>query len=265
MELRLTQSIMKLALPVFIGFSFIFLFLIQTQPVLAQVKLNEIFANPVNEDDEFIELYNPTDQAIDISGYKLSDLTNKPQTITETTIPAKSFYSLKQVAFKFQLNNSGPEVVTLKDGLDTVIDSFSYDGTDEGFSYSRIPDGGGWLAKTIPTENNANIAPPSSSPSPATSPSPNPAASPSSSQTAASPAPSPTSTPSPSPNPSPVIRITNIVLLNRETPEPILGASSSQNSDRPPIDWQLAAMLIAAGTGLLLATTFIMIRSWRKK
>jgi len=65
-------------------------FFLLPPPAHAQVAINEILANPVNEDDEFIELYNTGDQAVDITGYKVSDLV-KTYTLPEATISAKSF------------------------------------------------------------------------------------------------------------------------------------------------------------------------------
>lgn len=126
------------------------------------------------------------------------------------------------------------------------------------FKIGRYTEGGSlsWsnneAALVINYANQSNDSP---------SPSPNPTTS-SSSQTTVSPSPIPT--PSASPQPSKIFRIKDIILLQPETPEPVLGTSSGQTSTSPQIDWPLAVMFLVVGAGLLLATTIIMIRLWRK-
>ncbi len=242
---------------------FLTLFLLITaSPTQAAVVLNEIFANPVDENEEFIELYNSGDQAVIISGYKVADL-SKSFAINEATMAAKSFYLLKKADTKIALNND-TETVTLKDSGDLTLDSFSYDGTIEGKSYSRLADGGNWLAGTEPTTLSANQAPPSPTPSPSVSPSPNP------STEHTNPSPSPSTSlgnldPSPSPSPSPSHKIKSISLLS-PLPELTLG---TQSASLPPsvnssIDWQLPLILLAAGAGIILTTAVIIVKLWRK-
>lgn len=228
-------------------------FLINPATVSAQVKLNEIFANPANEDDEFIELFNPSDQAIDITGYKLTDLTNKPFIIPEATISAKGFYSFRTIS-KFQLNNTGQETVALKNAADSQIDSFSFEGTTEGKSFSRIPDGENWVSNTEVTEANANTAPaasvsPEASPSPEAqaSQSPSPAPSP-----AASKAPSPSPKASPSPSPEEEIIDENVDASPEEIPE-VLGATDTAKPTNPYLP---AIILIGLGLALIGASAW---------
>lgn len=279
---------MKLALPVYIGFSFIFLFLTRTQPVFAQVKINEFSPNSESGSD-WVELYNNSDQKIDLTTYTLVDgsTSGNPKNFSCSLEP-KGFWA---VDWSSNLNNGG-DIIKLKNG-DQVVDCVTYGNWTTSFCEgqtqvtlpeikenefgARNEDGvESWRVVSLNTKDYPNngaaknptatcLTPspsPSPSPSPGASPSPSPTASTSSSQTAASPSPSPTPTPSPSPHPSPVIRITDIVLLDRKTPEPVLGTHSSQPAN--PIDWQLALMLITAGTGLLLVTAIIIVRLWRK-
>lgn len=117
------------------------------------------------------------------------------------------------------------------------------------------------------------IPSPSPSPSPSASlgvidPSPSPSTSSESNQTTASPSPStPLGTIGPSPQPSRAARVKDIILLELETPEPVLGTQSGETraKSRGKPDWQLVIMLILTGTGLLLTTAIIMIKLWRKK
>lgn len=210
---------------------FIGAFFVLAQTAQAQVVLNEIFANPVDENDELIELYNHSDQSQTVSGYSVSDKV-KSYTFSEATISAKSFLVLLKIDSQIALNNSGEETVTLKDADGNAVDIFTYDGTVEGKSFSRVPDGtGSWLNETEVTRGTANKAPPSPSLSPTTTSS--------SSSNESSSTPSPTPTPSPINAPSPLVNTTaspsamatfsgQIHFLPLEGD--ILGASSSSQS-----------------------------------
>ena len=61
----------------------------------AEVVINEVFANPENEDDEFIELFNTTDTSISISDWKISDKV-KTFVISDTLLSPKGYVSLKK-------------------------------------------------------------------------------------------------------------------------------------------------------------------------
>lgn len=241
---------MKTTWPVSIVVLFIFLFLINPAAIFAQVKINEVFPDPVNEDDEFVELYNSTDDPIILTGYKLADL-SKTYTIPEVTMTAKSFYVLNKSETKIILNNDGDETVSLKNNLDQVIDSFSYNGATEEKSFSRIPDGGNqWMNNTIVTKNQPNQAPPSPSPSP----SPSPQASPSpEAQASSSPIPSPAASKMPSPtpkasaSPSPEPEPTPEEEIIEESPQ-MLGASDSAKPANP---YRVALVLIGLGLALI--------------
>jgi len=111
------------------------------------VVINEVDINPPGDDfksaSEWVELYNPTANEIDIGGWEIASTTVLRQTMTipdGTTIPANGFlaYSYKTVWF-----TDVSEVVQLRDTNGVVIDqtpSIS-DLKNDFKSWQRIYDG----------------------------------------------------------------------------------------------------------------------------
>lgn len=119
------------------------------------VVLNEIMPNP-NDDTEWVELYNPTNQVIDLSNWKIKDGNTKTNddVILSGQIDAMSFVTFDHT--KGWLNDSGSETVSLLDGSGQVMDSYSYSGTSKGKSFGRQPDGASWVADLDPTKGAGN-------------------------------------------------------------------------------------------------------------
>ena len=162
------------------------------------------------------------------------------------------------------LNNSGDETVNLKDKANALIDSFSYNGTVEGKSFSRIKDGeNNWVSETEPTKNGVNQAPPSPSPSPKSSPSPTPSPSP-------SPTPSPVLSPSPSlklfASPSPLLEEMDVATGSAASESAatesgeILGETESSESAKNRNPYLGALIMIGLGIGLLGGAGVVFIR-----
>jgi len=260
---------MKPAWLVFIGILFIFLFLLLVRPVLAQVKINE-FSSETS--DDWVEFYSMED--VDISGWILRD--NAASIVA--TVPKETKIGLGTNQFYIidagnRLNKDSDLIKLFKSDDSTLVNQVSYGPQEDlcapesGQTAGRLPDGSDKFTRfASATKLQSNTAPeipcpspsPSPSPSPETNPSPSPATSTSSNQMAASPSPAPSPSALPTPQPSKIYRIKEITLLNRETPEPVLGTQNSQP------DWQLAIMLLITGTGLLIVTAIIIVRLWRK-
>ena len=140
-----------------------------------QMKINEFLASnqASNSDesggfDDWLELYNPTDQPLDLAGLFLSD---DPNNMTKWELPeGGSFIEASgfllvwcdedqnqgDLHSNFKLSASG-EFLSLvaADGL-TVIDSLSFGAQITDISYGRIPDGGPEWASTTPTPGSPN-------------------------------------------------------------------------------------------------------------
>jgi hypothetical protein len=155
----------------------------------ADIVINEFVADPEEDRDEWIELYNNTSSTIDLIGWTIEDNTGP------TYGESDKFYSLEGLIiepggflvlekgedFKFTLNNSG-DIIVLNYGSST-IDQVAYGNYDDGeaadnapkasdpYSVARVYDGydtnydvGDFVVTTIPTKGEANeiAAPPTS-------------------------------------------------------------------------------------------------------
>ena len=103
------------------------------------VRINEIFANPSGdeEENEFIELFNPSDSVVDLSLWILKDASASGKYILprETKIQSKGFLVLYRPLFKFALNNSD-ETVSLLDPNNEEKESVSYKTAKENISWN---------------------------------------------------------------------------------------------------------------------------------
>jgi len=107
------------------------------------VVINEILAHTDEPDRDFIELFNYSAQAVDLSGCALTDdsETNKFVFATGTTIQARGFLSLDQVQLGFSLS-SGGETIYFKDPVNPrVLEAVRFDAQQNGVSLGRYPDG----------------------------------------------------------------------------------------------------------------------------
>jgi cell division septation protein DedD len=169
------------------------------------LRLNEVMANPT-EGREWVEVYNSSDQEIDLSGWRVDDEEGGSAPVNLEGFIEPGGYLLIETGKR--LNNGGDEVRLIDPG-DEVVDSFVYSAATRGFSFAREADGS-WIETDLPSPGRANhdeplsTAPPSptasasakavSSPRPSLPPSPSPTLPP-------TPVPSPTSSPSPSTTP----------------------------------------------------------------
>ncbi len=134
------------------------LFILSSKIASAAVVINEIMPHPSNDDD-WVELYNTSDEEFDISGWQLSDSSGIYLTIPEKTIMASSSASFIIFSKYRRLNNSGDEI-KLADRAGNVIDRKSYN-NDPGvdISLGRYPDGAdNWGILSLASPNKSNLA-----------------------------------------------------------------------------------------------------------
>lgn len=134
-----------------------------------QILISELLPNPAGGDDEYIELYNPTDDPVEIGGWKLADASGRTYVINaldlppiaiaavgSVVVPSNQYVLLEQSVTGIHLNNSGGEELYLLDTDDKIIDSVSYDGSaKKGLAYVLAPNGSWWWsAELTPGEAN---------------------------------------------------------------------------------------------------------------
>lgn len=121
------------------------------------VVINEVYPNPDNGQEEFIEFKNLDNQPADLSGLIISDASKKKFKITSSTILSAGGYAIfLRSESSIALNNSGLETVFLSYPDGSIIDKVSYNGSKKGKSFSR-KDSGEWQWSEIPTPAQENI------------------------------------------------------------------------------------------------------------
>ena len=144
---------------------------LSTRDVSAQVIINEVYPNPNTGEDEWVELYNTTNQSIDLIDWKLWDLESSPgvaiQFDQSTILEAAGFLI---VDLHNTLNNTG-DTLLLKNPQDELIDTLGYTASTKGKSWARDPSNHAVLFETVPTKGEANVVPtPTPTSTPATTP-----------------------------------------------------------------------------------------------
>ncbi len=127
------------------------------------VLLNEFLPHPGSGAQEFVELYNVGGEAVDVSGWMLDDIEggSSSYTVPEgTVIQPGAWLVFFKDATGIGLNDDGDTARLLyPDGA--VADKWSY-ADDPGLdvSWARVPDGGPWTRRGIPTPGAGNRAEP---------------------------------------------------------------------------------------------------------
>jgi hypothetical protein len=128
----------------------------ETEATNRDVYINELLPNPSKDKEEFIELYNPSEEKIDLAGWTLKDASKKGHYVfpAKTPILPLDFLVVYGTVFKFALNNSGLEKVFLFDPEENLISSVSYTGSKRDLSYNF--DGAGWRWSKFLTPGEEN-------------------------------------------------------------------------------------------------------------
>ena len=140
------------------------------------VRLNEVLpsnsndcADEADERNDWVELYNLSDAAVDLAGYSLTDDTASPRKSvipTGITIEARSALRFwadgtpdqgkTHLAFKFK---AIAEQVVLYDADEVKVDLYRWENGYSDISFARVPDGtGDWVRCAQPTCDANNTA-----------------------------------------------------------------------------------------------------------
>ena len=114
------------------------------------ILINEVFPAP-SSGPEWVELYNTSDTAVDVSGWRIDDDTPGG---TQTTIPTGSIvapHAVLAVAINTAiLNNTGDSAVLL-DASGAQVDRIDFGAMKSTESMARIPDGATFIVKGAPS------------------------------------------------------------------------------------------------------------------
>ena len=126
--------------------------------IVKQLQISEILPNLIDSDTkEFIELFNPTNQVIDLSGFFLDDIDggSKPYTIPDgTEVQAGAYIMFPRSETNLALNNTGDSVRLLLPD-ETLLNEVAYEGAKEGLAYATASNGK-WSWTATPTPGAAN-------------------------------------------------------------------------------------------------------------
>ena len=131
---------------------------------LRNVVINEFLAHSENPTvPQFIELYNHSTAAVDISGCILTDnpATNLFVIPAGTMIGPGGFVSFNQTQLGFLLNGSGDTIYLIKPDGSRVLDAVQFEPQADGVSFGRWPDGANDFypfTSATPGTNNSRIA-----------------------------------------------------------------------------------------------------------
>lgn len=125
----------------------------------AAILLNEVLPAPgadhngdgaINSDDEYIELYNPSEQPVSLVGWQLSDASGDASPSRRFIfgpgrfIGGRSFLLLRRQDTRINLNNDN-DSMRLLNAAEAEVDGVTWaQSPRKGRSLSRLPDGGPW-------------------------------------------------------------------------------------------------------------------------
>lgn len=118
-------------------------------PPTISLKINEIYSRGTASDPDWIEIYNPTDNEIDLTGWKIYDAGGQGGTKPKKEFPEGAlnaphgFYVIvtdEGGTSAFGLSSNG-ETVWLENPEGTVVDEVVFPALAENQSYGRKPDG----------------------------------------------------------------------------------------------------------------------------
>lgn len=231
--------------------------LICVSQVQAGVVINEFSPSST---PEWVELFNTESTAVDLTGWSLKDDTDLASHIKvlSGSIEPGGYEIVEHNGSQGWLNN-GADSVILKNAEGTIVDSYTYSGSDieDNQSIGRRPNGTGGFDENIPQTKKAQNPDPEPTPTPTPSPEPQvPTNTPTNSPTAGpsntpiptatrTPTPGPTVTRTPTPGPTSTPKPT---ATRTPTPEPIPTAFEITDSAESAGSATSAPSAISAGS-----------------
>lgn len=135
---------------------------VDTEPLAyPSMELSELFPDPesplVDSSDEFIEIFNPSSDEVDLSGWVVKDESGASFLIKDRSVPARSWLAIYAKDSKLTLNNTG-DVVQLVDPNGKIQDeSADYGNAEPGLSWSKIDGVWQWAVAATPGLTSSDI------------------------------------------------------------------------------------------------------------
>ena len=127
-------------------------------PTVGDLVLNEFLPKPQTLfTTEWVELYNPTNDYLNIGGMWIDDILNggsAPKQIPANTVLVPSGYYVMDMTN--YLNNTGDDVRLLGTDGSTVYDAKTYSTSSYDLSFCRLPNGGAWASNCTASRGLTN-------------------------------------------------------------------------------------------------------------
>lgn len=132
--------------------------------LLPTLLISEVYPQPNTTESEWIEIYNPTSEPIDLSGLSLYEHISQTNLLIQFTSETESLVIQPQSFYVYTLGsnklNNSEELITLESSDNSVIDSFTYTNSklDQSFnkdiSTDHLSSTNIYLAQPTPNEMN---------------------------------------------------------------------------------------------------------------
>ncbi|MEJ0021494.1 MAG: lamin tail domain-containing protein [Candidatus Doudnabacteria bacterium] len=125
------------------------------EPQQISILINELFPEPLrkSQQEEFIELFNPGAEDVDLTGFKIADSATSYK--LSVTIPASGYLVIPKSESNISLNNTGKETVSLTDPKQVSVAAVEYEDAPPEQSYNLTADGTyAWSVKLTPGAAN---------------------------------------------------------------------------------------------------------------
>jgi hypothetical protein len=130
-------------------------------PQFLKVEITELFPDPVtpqsDENDEYIELFNPNAEPVNLLGYKLQTGMNSTYSYTlgDVTIQPGEYYAISRKDSKLTLSNTSSKARILDPNGEVIDETDPYDQSNPAQSWQFY--NGEWVWSSGPTPSTANI------------------------------------------------------------------------------------------------------------
>lgn len=131
-----------------------------------KIQITELLPNPAaplsDTNDEFVELFNPSNKTVALKDYKLLSGSNlkTAHTFQGETIPPNSYTVFTSGGTNLSLTNSGGKVQLLAPDGSVLSETAVYDTAKDNYSWSRSGDTWQWSTTATPGSANKAVAPP---------------------------------------------------------------------------------------------------------
>jgi hypothetical protein len=124
------------------------------------LELSELLPDPAapltDASDEFIELFNPNSESVNVSGYiiKTGPSLSAKHTLRDTVVPAGSYLAFQSADTKIALSNAGSSVALFDPSGAPLGPVITYGKAIAGASWARFAGSWGWTSQATPGEAN---------------------------------------------------------------------------------------------------------------